>query len=504
MELKIEELNQKYRMFRRDVENYNTKFTQNFKNFYQYAIAAGEEDFQKGIQATKKLKNLLDAQVESSKYANQIIVKEAFESMQILITILLQSSRWQDNNAGIWILICYFESQYKFLDIQKLSQIIKLNLTQYLEESEEIFQENISKLLSLLNQNDIFQIPEYLVIQEKLIQSMNSSLQLSEKFQDYFQVIINYLNQNNHNFIGLHTSKVDVQEKYFSKIQLSPLLQILKELKTKTNNNNYIDLLLKCCLVNQKQTQLSAFNLLLQVEDTDQNDFIEVLRYSLLHNNFEIIKLGTQLAKQVIKNFECNKLSHIKLLIFLNQDLQAPVKETSVDLLENKFKIPKIDSIVRDNMTLILNICSIQAQNKDQIFRQQSWRNLFRAIKAQSNEELSQNIEQIIKICQTAQNETDEGAFFYFLHFFDQLIQKKQDLDKNQKFLFAKIICNFIGQFKSQQTTDKIVKVFKILDFNDEQLSQLYSQSDVQNSKEFQQSWRELRQQLQTHKQIKK
>ncbi|CAD8145443.1 unnamed protein product [Paramecium octaurelia] len=189
-------------------------------------------------------------------------------------------------------------------NIKKLSQIIQLHLTKYLEESD--------------NRN-------YL-----------------------------YTDQNNNKLFRLQSSKVDVQEKYSSRIQLSPLLQILKELKNKANVNNQTELLLKCCLINQKQTQISAFNLLLQVDETDQNDFIEVLRYSLLHNIIEIIKLGTQLAKQVIK-------------------------------------------ILNAIHSSILNFQSIQIK----IYNLQSWRNLIRAIKVQSNQELSQNMVQIIQLCQT-------------------------------------------------------------------------------------------------------
>ncbi|CAD8058307.1 unnamed protein product [Paramecium primaurelia] len=497
MEQKIEELNQKYSNLINQEDNQNIKFTKNFQNFYLYAISAGEEDFSKGIQATKKLKKLIDTLFESSKLANQIIVNEAFSSIQTLIAILLQSTRWQDNNAGIWIIIFYLESNYNFLDIKNLSQIFKLHLTQYLEVSEEMFQENTSKLLTLLmNKNDIYLKPEYLEIQEKLIQSMNSSLQYCDQYQDYYQVIINYQNQDNNQLIGLHNQKINFQEKYISKIQLSPLLQILKELQNKTNINNFTDLLLKCCLINQKQTQLSAFNQLLNVEDVDQNDFIEVLRYSLLHNNIEITKLGSQLAKQVIKNYECNSLQDIKLLIFLNQYL-VPVRDISSDLIFDKFKVQKNDvSILTVNFKLILNICSLQALNEDWEYREQAWRILFSAIKLQSSQEISQYKNQLISLCQTAKNETQERPIYYFLYFFELVIKKIQDSDKNQNLFFAKIICNFVGQFKNQGITNKICDIFNCFDFNDAQLQQLQIQSNVQDSSEIQQAWKVIRQKL--------
>ncbi|CAD8153397.1 unnamed protein product [Paramecium pentaurelia] len=474
MEQKIEELNQRYSKLINEEDNQNIKFTKNFQNFYLYAISAGDEDFSKGIQATKKLKKLIDTLFESSKLANQIIVNEAFSSIQMLIANLLQSTRWQDNNAGIWIIIFYLESNYNFLDIKNLSQIFKLHLTQYLEVSEEMFQENTSKLLTLLmNKNDIFLKSEYLIIQEKLIQ-----------------------NQDNNQLIGMHNQKINFQEKYISKIQLSPLLQILKELQNKTNINNFTDLLLKCCLINQKQTQLSAFNQLLNVEDTDQNDFIEVLRYSLLHNNIEITKLGTQLAKQVIKNYECNSLQDIKLLIFLNQYL-VPVRDNSSDLIFDKFKVQKNDvSILTVNFKLILNICSILALNEDYEYRDQAWRILFSAIKPYSYKEISQYINQLISLCQTAKNETQESSIYYFLYFFYQFIKKIQDSDKNQNLLFAKIICNFVGQFRNQTITTKIYDILNCFDFNDAQLQQLQIQSNVQDSSEIQQAWKELRQKL--------
>ncbi|CAD8069984.1 unnamed protein product [Paramecium sonneborni] len=470
MKQKIEELNLKYSIIIKDEENYNTKFTKNFQDFYQIAIAAGEEDFQLGAQAIKKLKKLIDNMYESSKFSNQIIVKQAFESIQVLIAVLLKSTRWQDNNAGIWIIICHLESKYNFLDIKKLSQVFKLHLTQYLEESEEMFQENTSKLLTLLmnENNTFFQPDEYEEIQEKLINS-----------------------QNNNQLIGLHTSKIDFQEKYISKIQLSPLLQILKELKGKTNQNNFTDLLLKCCLVNQKQTQLSAFQLLLEVEAADQKDYIEVLRYSLLHNNIQIIELGTSLAKHVIKNCECNSLQEIKLLIFLNQTLE-PVKECSKDLINNRFKL--LDNIIlRDNFILTLNICSIQARNQDDIYRLYSWINFTRAINTQSSENISQIIQQIIKFCQIAQK-NDKKTQFYFLHFIEQFLKKRQDSDRQYDCSFAEIICNMIGQFEDQRIDKKFNDIFKIFDFSYEQLQQL--QNYVQHSQEAQQAWKELINQL--------
>ncbi|CAD8158367.1 unnamed protein product [Paramecium octaurelia] len=498
MEQKIEELNQKYKKLINDDENYNSKFTKNFQNFYQYAIAAGDADFSRGIQATKKLKKLIDTLYDSSKLTNQIIIKEAFYSIQILISTLLQSIRWQDNNAGIMIIIFYLESNYQFLDIKTLSQIFKLHLTQYLEESEEMLQENTSKLLTLLmNKNDIFQKPEYLEIQEKLVQSMNTSLQLCDNFQDCFEVIINYLNQDHYQLIGLRTQKVDFSEKYISKIQLSPLLQILKELYSKTNINNFTNLLLKCCLINQKQTQLSAFHQLLQVSNIDQSDFIEVLRYSLLHNNIEIIKLGTQIAKNVIQDYECNQLQDIKLLIYLNQSLQ-PVGDISTDLIMNKFKIEKNDTLIlRDNFKLILNICSILVQSEYFEFRVQTWRILYILIKQQNSQDLYQYKKQIVQISQIAKNETLEKAIYYFLYFIELLVKKLEDSDKNENLLFAQIICNFVGQFRQNSITAKILDIFNYFDFNDAQLLQLQSQSNVQDSNEIQQAWKELRQKFQ-------
>ncbi|CAK77853.1 unnamed protein product (macronuclear) [Paramecium tetraurelia] len=514
MEQKIEELNLKYKKLINDDENYNSKFTKNFQNFYQYAIAAGDADFSRGIQATKKLKKLIDTLYDSSKLTNQIIIKEAFyrqyltpdNSIQILISTLLQSIRWQDNNAGIMIIIFYLESNYQFLDIKILSQIFKLHLTQYLEESEEMLQENTSKLLTLLmNQNDVFEKPEYLEIQEKLVQSMNSSLQLCDNFQDCYEVIINYFqnncylqqDQDNYQLIGLRTQKVDFSEKYISKIQLSPLLQILKELYSKTNINNFTNLLIKCCLINQKQTQLSAFHQLLQVSNIDQSDFIEVLRYSLLHNNIEIIKLGTQMAKNVIQDYECNQLQEIKLLIYLNQSLQ-PVGDISTDLIMNKFKIEKNDTLIlRDNFKLILNICSILVQSEYFEFRVQTWRIMYILIKQQNLQDLQQCKKQIVQLSQIAKSETLEKAIYYFLYFIELLVKKLEDSDKNENLLFAQIICNFVGQFRQNSITAKILDIFNYFDFNDAQLLQLQSQSNVQDSNEIQQAWKELRQKFQ-------